>query len=316
MSGYLLRRSLQALVTVFLVTLLTFGLTHLLPGSPVYDLLGPHDRDPQAVAQLTRQMGLDRPLPEQYLVWLGHLLQGNLGYDYFREQTVAALLLGTLGQTAYIISLSIVTSLLIAIPLGVMQAARRNGLTDQLVSVTALVAFGMPTFFMAFLIEQVFRDNLHLVPTEPQVASFHDALVTPAAIVLPVATLVIRHVAVYSRFMRSAMLDQITQDYVRTAIAKGVRPYQALYRHALRNALVPMITIIGLSLPALVSGALVVEYVFNIQGIGLLTTQAALSDDYSITLAATLITSVMTVLGSLLADLCYAVLDPRVRLDG
>ena len=314
MTAYLIRRSLQALATLVLVTIFTFLLLHLLPGGAVRGLLGTH-ATPNAVKTLTHEMGLDQPLPVQYFKWVGNALRGDFGYDYGTSQSVGSEIAGTLGQSAYIVGLSLLFSVLISIPVGLLQAVRRNTALDHALTVVSFVLWGVPTFLIAFLLQDLFQDQLKWISTYQEVASFHYALTTPMAVLLPVATLTLTGFASYSRYVRSAVLDELTQEYVRTAIAKGASRRRMLYGHVLRNAMIPMITLIGLSLPALVGGAVIIENVFNIDGIGLLTTQAALQNNFGVTLATTLIAGVLTVLGSLVADLSYAALDPRVRLD-
>jgi peptide/nickel transport system permease protein len=313
-TGYIIRRTVQAVITIVLVSIITFGLLHLLPGGMVRGLLGTH-ATPQAIAQLSAQMGLNRPLFMQYLSWFGNFLHGDFGWDYFKQQSVGSLIQGTIGQSMYIVGLSLVLSVAVSIPIGVLQAVRRNTAVDHALTVISFVLWGVPTFLIAFLMLDLFVDQLGWIPPSNEIASFHDALTQPQAVILPVACLTLTGFASYSRYLRSSVLDELTQEYVRTAIAKGAGRRRVLYGHVLRNAMIPMITLIGLSLPALVGGAVVIENVFNIQGIGLLTTQAALTNDFGVTLAITMLTAALTVLGSLIADLSYAVLDPRVRLD-
>lgn len=316
MTGYIIRRILQAILTIFIVTIVSFGLMHLVPTGLVHAMVGARQAgNPAAIAQVTHELGLDKPLIEQYWIWLTHLLHGDFGYDYTYNQSVGSLISSRLGQSIYIVTLALIFSVLIAVPMGLIQATHRNSWIDHSFTVFSFVAYSVPTFFFAWLLQDVFEDNLNWIPQGQQIASFHDAFVQPVQLILPVLTIVLGQVAGYSRYMRSAILDQITQDYVRTAVAKGATRTRVLYRHVLRNAMIPMVTLMGLSLPALVGGALIVEFVFNIQGIGLLTTQAALQNDYGVTLASTLMVAVLTVAGSLLADLSYAALDPRVRLD-
>ena len=316
MTGYIIRRVLQALVTVLIVTVVSFGMMHMVPTGLVHALVGARDaNNPQAIAQVTHELGLDKPLVEQYWIWLTHLLHGDFGYDYTYNQSVGSLIAGTLGQSMYIVFLALVISVIIAVPMGLIQATRRNTWVDHSLTTFSFIGYSIPTFFIGWVLLTVFEDNLGWIPEGSQIASFHDAFSQPVELILPVFTLVFGQVAGYSRYMRSAILDQITQDYVRTAVAKGATRTRVLYRHVLRNAMIPMVTLMGLSLPGLVGGALLVEYVFNIHGIGLLTTNAALQNDYGITLATTLLVAVMTVVGSLVADISYAALDPRVRLD-
>ena len=315
-TGYIIRRILQSLITVFIVTIVSFGMMHLVPTGLVHALVGARDaNNPQAIAQVTHELGLDKPLVEQYWIWLTHLLQGNFGYDYTYNQSVGSLIAGTLGQSMYIVFLALIISVLIAVPMGLIQATKRNTWVDHSFTTFSFIGYSIPTFFIGWLLLDIFEDNLNWIPEGSQIASFHDAFTQPVQLILPVFTLVFGQVAGYSRYMRSAILDQITQDYVRTAVAKGANRRRVLYRHVLRNAMIPMVTLMGLSLPGLVGGALLVEYVFNIHGIGLLTTNAALQNDYGVTLATTLLAAVMTVIGSLIADVSYAALDPRVRLN-
>jgi peptide/nickel transport system permease protein len=315
-TGYIIRRILQSLITVFIVTIVSFGLMHLVPTGLVHALVGARQaNNPAAVAQVVQELGLNHPLVEQYWIWLTHLLHGNFGYDYTYNQSVGSLIAGTLGQSMYIVFLALFFSVLIAVPMGLIQATRRNTWVDHSLTTFSFIGYSIPTFFIGWVLLTVFEDNLGWIPEGGQIASFHDAFTQPVELILPVFTLVFGQVAGYSRYMRSAILDQITQDYVRTAIAKGANRRRVLYRHVLRNAMIPMVTLMGLSLPGLVGGALLVEYVFNIHGIGLLTTNAALQNDYGVTLATTLLAAVMTVVGSLVADISYAALDPRVRLD-
>jgi peptide/nickel transport system permease protein len=315
-TGYLIRRILQAIITVFIVTIVSFGLMHLVPTGVVHALVGARQAgNPQAIAAVTHELGLDKPLVEQYWIWLTHIIHGDFGYDYTLNQSVGSLVTSRLGQSMYIVALALIVSVLIAVPMGLVQAIKRNTWIDHSFTVFSFVCYSVPVFFFAWLLQDIFMDNLGWIPQGNQIASFHDAFTQPVQMILPVFTIVLSQVAGFSRYMRSAILDQITQDYVRTAIAKGASRSRVLYGHVLRNAMIPMVTLMGLALPAIVAGALIVEYVFNIQGIGLLTTQAALQNDYGITLTSTLLVSVLTVVGSLLADISYAALDPRVRLD-
>ena len=313
MTAYLIRRTLQAIATLSIVSLATFGLLHLMPNGVVRGTLGPK-ATPQQIAYVTHKLGLDKPLWEQYWIWLKKLLHGDLGMSYIRGQSVNDLIKETLGQSAYLVGLSLSLTIVLAIPLGVLQATRRNTVTDHTITTLSFLGYAIPVFFIGVILRDVFQVRLHWIPTANQIDSFSSAFGQPEQMVLPVATLVIGLVAGYSRYLRSAMLDELTQDYVRTAIAKGATKRRVLYGHVLRNAMIPMATLIGLSLPALVGGALLVEQIFNIQGIGLLTINAAQQNDFVVVLGTTMLTALVTVLGSLLADISYAALDPRVRL--
>ena len=314
MTTYLIRRTLQSIITVFIVSIATFGMMHLMPNGIVRGMLGQH-YDAQKAAALTHQLGLDRPVYIQYAKWLDRLVfHFDLGYSWTYHQNVSDLITENLGQSIYIVGLSLFFTILFSVPLGVLQATRRNTITDYTITTFSFIGYAVPVFFLGVVLRDLFQVQFHLIPTAAQIASFHDAFSQPEQMILPVATLVIGGVAGYSRYMRSAMLDEITQDYVRTAIAKGATKRRVLYGHVLRNAMIPMITLVGLSLPTLVGGALLVEQIFNIHGIGVLTISAALSNDFGVVLGTTLLTAIVTVIGSLVADISYAALDPRVRL--
>jgi peptide/nickel transport system permease protein len=313
-TTYLIRRTLQSVITVFIVSIATFGMMHLMPNGIVRGMLGQH-YDAQKAAALTHQLGLDRPVYIQYAKWLDRLVfHFDLGYSWTYHQNVSDLITENLGQSIYIVGLALFFTILFSVPLGVLQATRRNTVTDYTITTFSFVGYAVPVFFLGVVLRDLFQVQFHLIPTAAQIASFHDAFSQPEQMILPVATLVIGGVAGYSRYMRSAMLDEITQDYVRTAIAKGATQRRVLYGHVLRNAMIPMITLVGLSLPTLVGGALLVEQIFNIHGIGVLTISAALSNDFGVVLGTTLLTAIVTVIGSLVADISYAALDPRVRL--
>ena len=287
---------------------------HLMPSGVARAMLG-RNYNAQNLAVLNHKLGLDRPLYIQYGHWLDRLaLHFDLGYSYQRNQSVNDLLKETLGQSIYIVGLALFFTVLLSVPLGVVQATRRNSVADYTITTFSFIAYAVPVFFLGVVLRDLFQVQFHVIPIAQQIDSFHAAFSQPAQMILPVGTLVVSGVAGFSRYMRSSMLDEITQDYVRTAIAKGAPKRRVLYRHVLRNAMIPMVTLIGLSLPTLVGGALLVEQIFNIQGIGVLTINAALQNDFVIVLGTTMLTAIVTVAGSLVADISYAALDPRVRL--
>jgi peptide/nickel transport system permease protein len=313
-TAYLIRRFFQSVLTVLIVSAATFGMMHLMPNGIVRGLLGQH-YDPQKAAALTHMMGLDRPWYVQYWKYMDHLVfHFDLGYSWTYHQNVSDLILGRLGQSIYIVGLALLFTVVLSVPLGVLQATRRNTVTDYTITTFSFIGYAVPVFFLGVIVRDLFQVQFHLIKIVPQLASFHDAFSQPDQMVLPVGTLVVSGVAGYSRYMRSSMLDELTQDYVRTATAKGANSRRVLYGHVLRNAMIPMITLVGLSLPTLVGGALLVEQIFNIQGIGTLTINAAESNDFGVVLGTTLLTAIVTVIGSLVADISYAALDPRVRL--
>jgi peptide/nickel transport system permease protein len=313
MISYLLRRVGQAVIVVFLVTVVVFILTHLLPGGPARAILGPKATT-QEVNLFNQANGWDRPLAVQYWDYVDKLLHGNLGYSYKYNQTVDALIGQYLPKSMLLVGLSLVLSALISVPLGMFQAVRRNKIDEHVLTGLSFIFYSMPVFWAGFILIDVFAVRLAWLPPEgPQSASWLSVLSDPKALILPVTTLTLVTVAAFSRYIRSSVLENLIQDYVRTARAKGAGRQRLLWRHVLRNSLGPTVTLVGLSLPWTLSGALVVEEVFNYPGLGLLYWNAAVTRDYSILVSLALVTGVATVFGSLLADVLYAVLDPRVR---
>jgi peptide/nickel transport system permease protein len=314
MTAYLVRRLGQALLVIIGVSLIVFLITKLLPGGPARAILGPRATQGQIHAFLVAN-GYTKPVFTQYIDYLGRLVQGNLGYSYHYNQSVMLLLTDNLPKSAVLIGFAYLVALLIAIPIGIVQAVRRNKLTDHVLTGIAFVGYSMPLFWLGIILILVFSVNLHLLPPEaPQGATVGAVLQQPSALVLPIATLAIVTIALFSRFVRSSAIENLTQDYVRTAKAKGVPDRRILFGHVLRNSLIPIITLLGLSLPVTISGAVIVEAVFNYPGMGLLFWTAATTQDYPVLMGFTIVVAAATVLGSLLADLLYAVADPRVRL--
>ncbi|MFG2138080.1 ABC transporter permease [Streptomyces sp. NPDC048650] len=313
MIHFLVKRLAQAVVVLLLVSVIVFVLLHLLPGGPARAILGVQ-ATPQAVTHFDHQQGFDRSLPEQYVRYLGRLLSGDLGESYKLNQSVASLLAERLPRTALLAGLAIALAALLAVPLGILQAVRRGGVADHVLTGAAFLAYATPVFFLGLVLVLVFSQQLQLLPAEaPQADTVGGILTDPPALVLPVATTALGIVAAFSRYMRSAVLDNLGEEYVRTARAKGQSDARIMVRHVLRNALIPLATLLGLYLPTLFSGTLVVESVFNYPGMGLLFWNAAQSSDFPVLLGVTLVVGVATVLGSLLTDIAYAVLDPRIR---
>jgi peptide/nickel transport system permease protein len=313
MIPYITRRVVQSVIVLIGVTIIVFILLQLLPGGPARALLGPRATALQ-VHEFNVQNGYNKPFWIQYGDYITHLLQGNLGYSIHYNQTVNSLLAQDLPKSVLLVGLSYVVSVAIAIPLGILQAVRRNRPIDYTLTGASFIGYSMPVFWLGILLILVFAVNLHALPPEgPQGATIQAVLAQPLGLVLPVATLSIVTVAQFSRFMRSAAIDNLVQDYIRTARANGLSTRAVLFRHLLRNSLIPIITLIGLSLPATLSGAVITESVFNYPGMGLLLWTAATVRDYPVLLGFTVVVGAATVAGSLLADVLYAVADPRVR---
>jgi peptide/nickel transport system permease protein len=313
MTGFITRRLIQSIAVVLLVTVIVFILLHLLPGGPARAQLGAR-ATPAAIANFNHQMGYDRPVPIQYWNWLKQLVTGNLGFSTKFNQSVASLIGERLPKTLVLTVLSTLFALAVAIPLGMIQAVKRNHVTDYAITAGAFIFYATPPFFLGIVLIVVFAVYLPVLPAEaPQSSSIGVILSQPAGLILPVLTLALITIAQFSRYMRSSVIESLAEDYVRTARAKGADERSVLIRHVLRNSLIPVATLLGLSLPAIFSGALITEAVFNFPGMGQLFWTAAQTQDYPIMLGITVLVGVVTVIGSLLADLAYAVLDPRVR---
>ncbi|MFF5206986.1 ABC transporter permease [Streptosporangium sp. NPDC000396] len=314
MARYLITRLGQALVIVVLVTMITFVILHLLPGGAARATLG-KEATLEQLAAFDHEMGYDRPWAQQYVMYVQRLLQGDLGYSFQLNQSVTEAIGQRLPKTMVLSLLSTLLAIVVAIPLGVVQAVRRNRWPDYTITALSLLAYATPIFFMGLMMIILFSQVWPILPPEaPQGFTLGEVLADPAGLVLPTVTLAIVTIAVYSRYVRSSMVDNLNENYVRTARGKGLSERRVVLLHTLRNGLFPVITLLGMYLPALFSGALVVESLFNFPGMGQLFWQAALKRDFPILFGVTLIVSVATVLGALLADLLYAAVDPRVRL--
>lgn len=317
MTSYIIRRILQAAAVVVGVMILTFVMVHLEPGSAARATLGTK-ATASRIAAFNQVNGLDKPLFEQFVIYVRDVLHGNFGDSYSLQQPVSTLIAQRLPRDAVLLGISTVLALLIALPLGVYQAVRRNGIADNILTVVTFVLYSMPDFFFGLLLIAVFAVQLKVLPPGvPQnITSVGGLLADPSALVLPVVTLTLVSVTGYSRYMRSSAIDVLAQEFIKVTRAKGLPQRLVMSRHLVRNAMLPIITILGLSAPGIVAGAVVAEEVFNYPGMGLLFYQAATTHDFPILLGSTLVVGVATVIGTLAADIAYGVLDPRVRYDG
>ena len=314
MSAYLLRLIGTSIIVLIGISIFMYLLLHVVFPSPARLLLGLRANNAQ-IAAFNKANGYDRPVFEQYLSYMNGLLHGNLGYSYAENQTVAALFAERLARSIYLSGISLLLAILIALPLGIFQAVRRNTLGDNVATSVAFILYSMPVFFLGLILIQVFALSFPILGFEASqstsiwtvIGDWHDML-------LPILTLVLITVANFSRYMRSSSIDVLAQDYIKVARAKGLPERLVLTRHMARNASLPMITLIGLFLPALLAGNLIVETLFNYQGLGLLFFNSLQKEDYSVLLAYTLLGAVFVVLGNLVADFALTVADPRIRL--
>ncbi len=313
MTGYLIRRLIQAIIVTLIVTIIAFLLLHLVPGGEAHAVLGQRASAAE-IAAYNKQYGFNQPLYIQYVKWLAQILQGNFGYDPIWNAPVTTVLWPDLVKTAVLAFIGTGVGLAIGIPLGILQAVRRYTAVDHVLTGIGFVGYGSPTFFVGILLVQWFAVDLHIFPPfAPQSSTIGGILSDPACLVLPVVTYAFVAYALWSRFMRSSVMDNIVQDYVRTARAKGASERRVLWGHIFRNSLISIVTLLGLQLPVVIGGAIFIEYVFNYPGMGLLFYKSALQTDIQMMLAITVLTTLFTILGNFLADLGYALLDPRVR---
>lgn len=314
MGRYLQSRLLQALLLLWLVSMIAFAILHLAPGGPLSQFLATGTLGPEDVERLMAQYGLDRPLPVQYLDWMGNLLQGDWGRSYRDDLPVLTKIGMHIGPTLELMISSTLLAMFIGGMIGILGAVRRYSFFDHLATIGAMVALSIPTFWFGLVVIYFFSVNLGWLPAGGRETigdgSFVDRL---HHLVAPCIVLALVSTAVWSRYMRSSMLDVINQDYIRTARSKGVSPMRILVHHALRNALLPMITITGLHVSTLLSGALVTETVFTWPGMGRLFLDSVSNRDYPVVMGMLMFTACMVLLGSLLADLLYSVADPRIK---
>ena len=322
MRRYVAGRLLQATIVVLLVTTVTFVLVHLAPGDPITVML-----DRPGVTEGVRQQwrtsfGLDRPIGEQYVRWVANTLRGDLGYSICFRRPVADVIADALPRTLLLVGLALTLSFVLGIVVAVLQSERPGGARDRWLGRVLLVLYSVPDFWFALVMLIVLAYRLPVLPPSGIVDPVLYDYMSPAArafdrlkhLVLPVTTLTLLTTAAISRYQRSALLEVLPSDWMRTAIAKGLSRRGAVRRHALRNALLPSITLAGLYLPALVSGALLIEKVFSWPGMGLLAANAISSRDYLLITAVVLVTSIAVAIGSLVADLASAFADPRIRV--
>jgi peptide/nickel transport system permease protein len=312
-TGFLLRRLGQAVVVIIFVMMLMFLLIHVIPGGEARAVLGPRAQAFQ-IAQFNRQNGLDLPLWDQFVRYLWNLSRFQLGRSTSYNQNVTQLIGQYLPKTLILVGISTLFALAVAIPLGIYQVVRRYKPEDYAITGLSFILYATPAFLLGTLLILWFAIYLPWFSVEgPQGSSIWDVITDPRALVLPVLTLSAISIASFSRYMRSSMMETMTEDYVRTAKAKGAGSKRVLYRHALRNALIPIVTLLGLSLGLIVSGAVITESVFNYPGMGYLTVQAAYKDDVPLLLGITFVITVATIAGNFIADILYAVVDPRIR---
>lgn len=314
MSQYILRRIIFIIPVALIVCLMTFMIIHLIPGDPARVLLG-EDATPQSVAALRQQLGLDQPLPTQFGLWFWQALHGNLGDSIQQQQPVIQAIVQRVPVTAELGLVSLLYSLAIAVPLGIYAATHRNTWIDWLVNILSLLGTAIPGFVLGLLLILFFAVFIRIFPPGGYVPFSDDPLGNIRDLILPVITLGTAAVAGNMRQIRASMIEALSQDYVRTAKAKGLPDRKVYYIHALRNAVLPVVTIVGLQVGSIIAGAFIVETIFLWPGVGQLAVNSILSKDYPIVQGIVLMAALSYMIANLLVDVSYVFLDPRIRFD-
>jgi peptide/nickel transport system permease protein len=312
MRGYIIKRILATIPVMTVVAVFVFSLLRLTPGDPAAVIAGDY-ASPQDVARIRQKLGLDKPVHVQFGIWIGQLLQGDLGTSIFSGMPVTTLIGQRLEPTLALTTFTMVIAIVTAIPLGVLAAWKAGTWIDRGVMLFAVLGFSLPVFWLGFLLIYTFAINLAALPVQGYVKISEGFVPFLRHLVLPGLTLGLVYMALIARMTRASMLEVLQEDYIRTAHAKGARPGVVLLRHALKNAALPVVTIIGVGFALLIGGVVVTESVFAIPGLGRLTVDAILHRDYPVIQGVILVVSAAYVFINLLVDLSYVVLDPRIR---
>ena len=312
MTQYIFKRLLTIVPVMFLVSLFVFFIIHLTPGDPAVVMLG-EQATPESLAVLRHDLGLDQPLPVQYMTWLSQILRGDLGHSVRTNQPVVEAVAERLPVTLELTLLAMLFSLIIAIPVGIISATRRNSASDLIATTVALFGVSMPNFFLAILLIFVFALNLRWLPPIGYTPMEKDFFGNLRGMILPAITLGGAATAIVARLTRSSLLEVLSQDYVRTARAKGLAQRAVIYKHALKNAMIPVLTIIGLQVGALLGGAFITESIFVLPGVGQLAVDAIFRRDFPLVQGVVLFVSFVYLAVNLIVDILYGFLDPRIH---
>ncbi|HEX2964659.1 MAG TPA: ABC transporter permease [Syntrophorhabdaceae bacterium] len=316
MTTYIIRRLMQGVVILLVVTMLVFGAMRFLPGDPLTLYVAQTQLEtisPEQMAVLKHQFGLDKSIPVQYLDWIRGVLKGDFGTSIFYSEKVSKLLAERLPVTFYVGVFAFLLSSIVGISAGVISAVRRGRLLDTVVTVLANLGITTPGFWLGILLIYIFGFKLKLLPVVGYTSPFVDFWLSIKQLIMPVICLAVAPIASLARQTRSSMLEVIRQDYVRTAWSKGLKERIIIRRHALKNGLIPVVTLLGMQVRNIFGGAVLIETVFNIPGIGRLLVQATFGQDYQVVQAGVLVLATVVMLSNLIVDLSYGWLDPRIR---
>lgn len=316
MNRYVARRLLAAIPTLVVVSVLLFGLVHLAPGGPAAMYASP-DAGPEDLARIERLLGTDQPLPIQYANWLSGMLAGNWGTSFRYREPVTTVLAGRAPNTIQLMLVALLIAVVLSVPFGVISAVSKRKPVQYAASILSMLGISIPTFWLGMMLLLTLSVRWRLLPSggNATIGMDFDLRDWFVHIIGPSCVLATLYIASWSRYVRSSMLDVICQDYIRTARAKGLREMVVIYRHALRNALLPLVTLIGLQGGNLIGGAMITEVVFAWPGMGKLLADSLTSRDYPVLMASFMLMALLTVAGNLLADLAYGWVDPRIRLE-
>ncbi|OLO28138.1 peptide ABC transporter [Alkalihalophilus pseudofirmus] len=315
MSIYILKRILSLIPVLFIVSVVIFSIVHFTPGDPASYMLGEEASEEQ-VNELREQLGLDKPILEQYLSWLGSVVQGDFGYSYFMKQSVLEAIMNHIGPTLSLAIVAQIIALCISIPLGIIAAIKRGTSMDQSVMIVSLMGMAIPSFLLALFLVLIIGVNLGWLPVagyQPITSGLWEHL---KYLIMPAISLGAIQAALIARMTRSSMLEVLNTDYIKMVRSKGLKERTVIYKHALKNAFLPILTVIGTTFGSLVTGAVVTETIFNIPGIGQMIINSIERRDYAVIQGIVLFVTLTYVTINLIIDLLYGVIDPRVRLDG
>jgi peptide/nickel transport system permease protein len=316
MRQYLLQRFLQMILVLFLMSVFVFTIVRLIPGDPAAVMLGPEGASPEAVRALREELGLEQPIPVQYVIWLQRVARGDFGKSFMSKMEVNFLISKSLPATLHLAGTALLIALIIAIPTGILASIKPHSWIDNFCTSFALAGVAMPAFWLAIMLVLLFAVGTGWFPTSGYVPLADDPAASARSVFLPALALGVGLAAALSRFLRSGMLDVLGQDYVRTARAKGLRERTVILRHAVRNGLLSVVTVLGLQLGQLLGGSIVVEQVFNWPGMGRLMLSAIQFRDYSIVQGVVLIVAAGYVVVNFAIDVLYVYLDPRISYTG
>lgn len=320
MSRYVARRLLISIPVLWGISVLVFAMITLAPGDPISAMIDPQSSSgltPDQLESLRRSYGLDRPLPVQYVTWLREAVHGNLGYSYYTQRPVTERILERTGATVELVAVSLVAAIVIGLSLGLLSAMKRYSFIDHLLTTIAFGAMSVPDFFLALACIYIFSLRLDVFPTSGMQTIGTDWSLSDYLrhLALPATILALRLTAILMRFARSSFLEVLRQDYVVVAQAKGLPQRVVIVRHAAKNAVIPLITVIGLQLPLLIGGSFIIETIFAWPGMGKLLYDAIFQRDYPVVMGVTLIIGIVILLSNLAADVAYAYADPRIRYE-